>query len=198
VTAPAREGPFVVAFAGIGGQGALTAARALGAAGHRRGIAVVVSQLHGMSQRGGSVQSFAAFGTDRVLPPETRPVDVLVGLELLEALRMAARVGPATTLLCNLSLVPPPSVSFAGASAPDLDVVVAALRSRAGRSHFLDAAALAERSGSVNAVMLGALAALPECPVPAEDLLAAILDAGRRAARDVNARAFAAGRASLG
>jgi len=144
------------------------------------------------------VQAFAAIGTDRVLPPETRPVDVLVGLELLEALRMAHRVGPATSVLCNLSLVPPPSVSLAGSSAPSRDAIVAALRSRAGASRFLDAATLAERSGSVNAVMLGALAALPACPVPAEDLLAAILDAGRSSARDANARAFAAGRAAHG
>ncbi|MHB8876612.1 MAG: indolepyruvate oxidoreductase subunit beta [Myxococcaceae bacterium] len=191
---------FVVLFAGVGGQGALSAARFLGEAGHRLGLSLTVSQLHGMSQRGGAVQASVCFGTDQVASPGCAEVDVLVGLELLEALRMADRVGPRTTVLCNRLLIPPPAVSLSGAKVPTADEVLAELRKRAKALHVLDAVGLAERAGAraaVNTVMLGALVALGSSPVSAQSLLETLRATAAPSTVPVNERALSLGQGAL-
>lgn len=186
---------FVVLFAGVGGQGALSAARFLGEAGHRLGLPLTVSQLHGMSQRGGAVQASVCFGSDQVAPLGGAGVDVVVGLELLETLRMLGRVDARTVVLCNRWLLPPPAAALSGAKLPALDEVVAELRRRAKAVHLLDANGLADRAGAhtaVNTVMLGALVALAGCPVSA-DVLRATIRAAAPASAAVNDRALALG-----
>ena len=156
-------------FAGMGGQGVLSAARFLGEAGHRLGLPVTVAQLHGMSQRGGAVQSTVTFGGEQVLAYSRGPVDVLVGLEMLEVLRVVDRVGPGTTVLCNERVSPPPHVAQSGGKVASAGEVAALLRERAGATHILDAAGLARRAGApaaVNVVMLGALSRLSVVRVP--------------------------------
>jgi len=197
VASPQR---FVVLFAGVGGQGALSAARFLGEAGHRMGQALTVSQLHGMSQRGGAVQASVCFGSDQVVSLGGAGVDVLVGLELLEALRMIGRVDARTVVLCNRFLLPPPAAALTGAKLPTEAQVVDELRQRAKQVVVLDAVALADQAGgraSVNTVMLGALAALPGFPVTAEALRTAVLAASSSAAGPVNERAMALGSSAL-
>ena len=198
--APAR-GPFVVVFAGVGGQGTLSAARFLGFAADRAHVPVSVSQLHGMSQRGGSVQSTVFLGNHHVLPPEDGPVDVVVGLELLETLRQVSRIGPRTTVLGNRWMLPPPGVALSCARLPTIDQMVAETARRAGTAHFFDATALAERAGgrgTTNVVLLGALSRLPGLPVPADELRATIRDAVRPGAWPANQRAFELGREAAG
>jgi indolepyruvate ferredoxin oxidoreductase beta subunit len=194
---PAR---FVVLFAGVGGQGALSAARFLGEAGHRSGLALTVSQLHGMSQRGGAVQASVCFGSDQVASLGGTGVDVLVGLELLEALRMIGRVDARTVVLCNRLILPPPAAALTGAKVPTEEAVLAELRKRAKKVHVFDAVALAVQAGaraSVNTVMLGALTSLPQFPVSAEALASAVLATSSARTGPVNERAMAAGSKAL-
>ena len=179
----------------------LSAARFLGEAGHRLGLPVTVAQLHGMSQRGGAVQSTVTFGGEQVLAYSRGPVDVLVGLEMLEVLRVVDRVGPGTTVLCNERVSPPPHVAQSGGKVASAGEVAALLRERAGATHILDAGAMARRAGAptaVNVVMLGALSRLSVCPVPAEALLEAIREGCAPAAWAANREAFALGRAAVG
>ncbi len=195
------NGRLVVLFAGVGGQGGLSAARFLGEAGHRLGLALTVSQLHGMSQRGGAVQASVCFGSDQVVALGRAGVDVLVVLELLEALRVADRVDGHTTVLCNRWLSPPPAAALSRQKVPTEDEVLDALRKRAGTVRVVDAVKLAERAGSrgaANAVMLGALTALPGFPVPAEALARVVSAASTGRMVGVNERALAFGAAALG
>lgn len=188
-------------FAGVGGQGVLSAARFLGEAGHGLGIPVTVSQLHGMSQRGGAVQASVCFDSEQVLSFGRGPVDVLVGIEMLEVLRTLDRVGPGSTVLCNECVVPPPHAAQAGAKVPSAGQIAELLRERAGAARLLDAGALARRAGApaaVNVVMLGALSRLPVCPVPEEALLEAIRRGSAPAAWVANREAFALGQAAAG
>lgn len=191
--------PRTVLFVGVGGQGTLTAARLLGDAVHRRGDQpVVVSQLHGMSQRGGSVQAAVVIGSPEVLPPGSSRVDVLVGFELLEAVRAAPRLDARSVVLCNRWRVLP--ATPAGAEAPAPEALCAELERRAGRCFFIDAMAVAERAGAlanVNVVLLGALTQLPECPVSAAQLLEAIHQRTSERQWDLNQRLFALGREAL-
>lgn len=190
-----------VLFAGVGGQGVLAAARTLGAAAMAAGIPVTVSQLHGMSQRGGAVEATVNLGSDRVLPVDSGAVDVLVGLERLEALRHANRAGRGTLVLLNSLRLPPPHVARTGAAmAPDAEIE-AALRSCAGSLRLVDAGGLAARAGSpraANAVLLGVLAAAGVLPIAVPVLRAAVVAELPEAYREAGARAFDLGVAAGG
>lgn len=189
--------PRTFLFVGVGGQGALSAAGFLGAAVFKQGLPVTVTQLHGMSQRGGSVQAAVTVGIEEVLSPASLPVGVLVGLELIEAARARARLDQGSVALCNAQVLAPPSLALHRAPVPDADALAASVRGRAKELRLLDAAALAALAGdgrSLNAVMLGALSCLPQCPVSGEALLAALLEETPTRAHVVNQRAFALGR----
>lgn len=186
----------MVAFAGLGGQGVLSAARLLGEAAFRRGVPVTVSQLHGMSQRGGAVEATVCFHGPHTLAPGSRHVDVLVGLELLEALRLAARLGPGSVAVVNRWLLPPPGAVLARVPIPSEEEVLGALGARAAALHVLDVNALADQAGArpaANAVVLGVVCALGVVPVDSDDLLEAIRRLGAPETRAINERAFALG-----
>jgi indolepyruvate ferredoxin oxidoreductase beta subunit len=186
-----------VVFVGVGGQGVLSAAGFLGEAAFRAGMKVAVSQLHGMSQRGGSVQAAVTIGTDRVLSPANAQVDVLVGLELIEIARMLDRVDRNTVVLASDQLIPPAQLAVTDTAAPTRDRLLEAIQNCCGRLQVIDALSLAKRAGhqsSLNAVMLGAFSALPECPVDPKAILAVMLQEGAPKARDFNRKAFALGR----
>ncbi|MBI3183568.1 MAG: 2-oxoacid:acceptor oxidoreductase family protein [Myxococcales bacterium] len=184
--------PRCILFAGVGGQGVLSAARILGEAAHHSGIAVAVSQLHGMSQRGGAVQATVLIGASERLHPGGAPVDVLVGLELIESLRAAHRLDKGSVALVSRWLLPPRG--FGGVPAPEQ--VLAELRARAGTVIEVDAPSLADRAGSraaVNSVMLGALSRLASLPFGPDEILAAMRGGAGAELSEVNRRAFALG-----
>ena len=186
---------LVVLFAGVGGQGVLSAARFLGNAAHRLGMPVTVSQLHGMSQRGGAVQATVAFGSDEILALGEQPVDALVGLDLLETLRVVGRAAAAGIVLCNRRLLPPP-----GLPAGMEQEAATEIQRLVPRAVFLDATGLAEQAGdrrALNVVLLGAFASLPVCPIPLEEVMAAIRTGTAEAAWATNDRAFALGREAV-
>lgn len=192
--------PRTVLFVGVGGQGALSAAGFLGEAAFRKGLAVTVSQLHGMSQRGGSVQAAVTIGSERVLSPASMPVDVLVGLELIEAARLAVRLTASSIVLCNHHLVQPVQAALLGQSVPSVQALEAELHRRCASVKMVDALQLAEEaghSGALNAVMLGALSCLPQCPVTGLELLEAIQERGSPRALRFNQRAFALGQEAM-
>ena len=82
---------LAVLVVGVGGQGTLTAARVLGEAAMAEGLPVRLGQLHGMSQRGGSVESTVLIGPGRSAFLPRRGADVILGLEPLELLREIGR-----------------------------------------------------------------------------------------------------------
>ena len=87
-------------FAGVGGQGSLLAAELTSIAASHAGYDVKQTEVHGVSQRGGSVETHVRFG-DKVFSPIVSPGEarVVVALEKLEALRFAHFIKPKTGLL---------------------------------------------------------------------------------------------------
>lgn len=186
-----------VLVVGVGGQGVLTAARLLGEAAVDAGLPVVLGQLHGMSQRGGSVESSVLIGSEgcSFIPPGG--ADLLLGFEPLEVLRARPSLSKNTTVLLSSGRVVPYPLAQAGKTYPDLDGMLASLRSHCARVELVDGPALAQEAGdrrALNIAMLGALAGLGVLPLD-EDALAAVIEresaAGRR---DCNGRAFELGR----
>ncbi len=189
-----------VVVAGVGGQGVLRLAHALGAAAAAAGLGVRVGQIYGLSQRGGSVEATVRIGDMRTafIPPAS--ADVVVGLEPLEAQRVVPKMSPRATVLVNRTPIVPTSLTLAGGDYPDLDGIVEAIAAVARRVYVLDATAAAAAAGDrrlTNTVMLGALAGLEASPIPTDALLGAV--AGADSSIDVAVRkaAFARG-AGLG
>ena len=185
-----------VKIVGVGGQGSVFVARVLGEAALRSDIGVVASELHGMAQRGGVVESTVVMGRAHgpiVAPGET---DLLIALEPLEALRALPATRRGASAVIGTNPIVPATVSLGGVGYPPLDVVLEKLESWLGRVVALDLSALAESAGEVRAngaVAIGAAAALEVMPISAEVLRDATRDLAPPRSRDVNAAAFDAG-----
>jgi indolepyruvate ferredoxin oxidoreductase beta subunit len=186
-----------ILLVGMGGQGVLAAAQILGMAAHAEGKPVVVGQLHGMSQRGGSVSCTAIFGQAESSHAAGDEMDVVVAFEPLEALRAVPAMGPRTRVVTNRHVVLPFQVVLDDAKVPDAEQIVAALRDAAGEVHVIDAPALVGAVGetrTLNVLMLGAAAGLGLLPVGEPALLDAIATRCGKKYAAANERAFLLGR----
>ena len=107
---------------GVGGQGTITASQALAQACLLQDWQIKKSEIHGMSQRGGSVESHLRFSPDQPIfsPTITEgEVDVLLGFELLEALRALPQVRPGGTVVVDPRRIVPMTVTLGGSVYPD-------------------------------------------------------------------------------
>lgn len=180
---------------GVGGQGVLTAARVLGDAAYAAGAGAVVGQLHGMSQRGGSVECSVLFG-----PGDSSflvgDADVVLAFEPLEAARALPRVGPETVVIVNRGTIVPYQLTFLGEGYPSVDGIIASLRNRAEVVYDVDGPTLVRDVGvgrTLNVVMLGALAGLGILPFAPDALLGQLTAHLPSRFVDANRRAFELG-----
>jgi indolepyruvate ferredoxin oxidoreductase beta subunit len=186
-------------FAGVGGQGSLLMAELTSLAAVRAGYDVKQTEVHGVSQRGGSVETHVRFGA-KVHSPIVTPgeADVVVGLEKLEALRFAHYLAVDTgTLLVNDHVIVPASVARAEERYPHdaLDYLAA----RGLRVLAVPATRLARELGNhrmANVVLLGVLAGLLPLPPAAWEETLRVRIPPRYL--EGNRKAFAAGRALAG
>ena len=181
---------------GVGGQGSLTASRLLGEAALSAGLPVTVSEVHGMSQRGGIVESCVLIGGAKSPLIGRGDADLLVAFEPVEALRALSYCSAKTLAVVNTRPIVPFSVALGQAAYPSLEEMLSPLRNLVKRLVAFDATTLAEQAGSamaINAVLLGALAATGTLPM-AEDLVrrTVVSSVPARIAAS-NERAFAAG-----
>lgn len=149
-----------ILLSGVGGQGVILASKILSEAALVQGLDIKQSEVHGMSQRGGSVVSHVRIG-DKVHSPlvPDGQCDLLVGFEPLEALRYAHLVKADGAVLYNVDRVNPSTVSAGLAEYPaDLEQ---RFQSFPCTKVALPAGDLAEKAGnrrSANVVLVGALA----------------------------------------
>ncbi len=186
-----------IMLVGVGGQGILLASEVLSRTAMLMGRDVKKSEVHGMAQRGGSVVSEVRFG-ERIYSPliPAGETDILVSFELLESLRYADLLAPDGTAVINRQTIVPVTVSSGQQPWPeDLDDRVA----RAfPKRHLLDALTMARELGNVRVVsmvMAGALSTLLDLDEKAWQQAMEELVPPRH--REVNHRAFAAGRSAL-
>ena len=149
-----------VMIVGVGGQGTLLASRVLGSVAIKMGYDVKVSEVHGMSQRGGSVVTYVKYG-DKVHSPLVAKgeADILLAFEELEAYRWMPYLSKDGALIVNTQQMDPMPVIIGAAQYPEhiLDKIGAKVR----RLIALDALSLAKQAGTVkavNVVLLGQMA----------------------------------------
>jgi indolepyruvate ferredoxin oxidoreductase beta subunit len=184
-------------FTGVGGQGVLVAANAVGEAATAAGLETRVGEIHGMSQRGGSVVAHVRVGDDVYGPTVTEGRgDAMVGLEPMEALRYAHYLAPDAVVLVNDVPEMPFPVQQGDTEYPDPEAIIDELGSTADLLAF-DAEAVARDLGdaiAANAVMLGALSARVDLPLSDDELRAGLETMVPGDAVELNRAAFEAGR----
>lgn len=187
-----------VTLVGVGGQGILLTSEILGRAAALAGFDVKKSEVHGMSQRGGSVTSQVRFGRHVYSPViPFGETDVLVAFEKLEAVRCFALLSPGGKALVDVREIVPVTVS-SGQQVPvaDQDGVLARLYE--GRAVYTDSCAVARKLGNMrtsNMVIAGALSMMLD--IPGECWVDAIKARLPEKIRDINIRAFEEGCAGL-
>ena len=183
-----------IMIVGVGGQGTLLASKLLGHLLLEQGYDVKVSEVHGMSQRGGSVVTYVRYG-DRVDSPviDQGEADYIVAFELLEAARWLSYLKPDGQIVTSTQQIEPMPVITGAAQYPEN--LVEKMRAAGAKVDALDCLALAEQAGSskaVNIVLMGRLSHY--FGAPEADWLAAIEAVVPPKFLDLNKKAFELGK----
>lgn len=149
-----------IMIVGVGGQGTLLSSRLLGAVLTTKGYDVKVSEVHGMSQRGGSVVTYVKYGEEVYSPIiEKGEADYILSFEQLEAARWLPYLKQGGKLIVNTQKIDPMPVVIGAAEYPQ--GVIEAISETGTDITSIDALSLAVEAGSskaVNVVLMGVLA----------------------------------------
>ncbi len=181
-----------IMIVGVGGQGTLLASRILGNAVISEGYDVKVSEVHGMSQRGGSVVTYVKYG-DKVFSPiiDRGEADMILAFEKLEAARALPYLKEGGTVILNDREIAPMPVITGAAEYPD--GLVADIAAKA-KVIAIDALSLSLEAGSakaVNVVLIGVLARSSD--ISKEVWIQTIKDTVPAKFLDLNLKAFELG-----
>ncbi len=181
-----------IMIVGVGGQGTLLASRILGNTVIKEGYDVKVSEVHGMSQRGGSVVTYVKYG-DKVYSPiiDKGEADIILAFELLEGYRALPFLKKDGKIIVNAQKIDPMPVITGACSYPE--DIENKLKEKANLT-TLDALALAKEAGNikaVNVVLIGVMAKSTD--IAYEKWVEVIKETVPAKFLDVNLKAFDAG-----
>ena len=148
-----------IMIVGVGGQGSLLASRIIGNVLLSQGFDVKVSEVHGMSQRGGSVVTYVKYGSEVCSPVvEKGEADIIISFEQLEAARYVSYLKKDGTIITNTQKISPMPVITGAAEYPD--GIIDKIKAMGINIIAVDALSAAEKAGSaraVNVVLMGVL-----------------------------------------
>ena len=184
-----------IMIVGVGGQGTLLASRILGNLALTLGYDVKVSEVHGMSQRGGSVVTYVKYG-DTVHSPIIDPggADLILAFEELEAYRYLPYLKKGGRIICNSQNIDPMPVITGAMQYPT--EIIKKIREKGIDIIPIDASKLAKEAGNnktVNVALIGLLS--KSMDISEEQWEEAIRQTVPQKALDVNLKAFQLGRA---
>lgn len=179
-----------IMIVGVGGQGSLLASKLLGSLLTDEGYDVKVSEVHGMSQRGGSVVTYVRFG-EKVYSPviSEGEADVIVSFEKIEAARHLSCLKKDGKIIVNTQEIDPMPVITGAAQYPT--DIIDEMKAKGVFVDALDALSLAEKAGnskSVNIVLMGRVAKYFD--IPYEKWIAAIEKNVKPQFVEINKKAF--------
>ncbi|MGN0072202.1 MAG: indolepyruvate oxidoreductase subunit beta [Coriobacteriales bacterium] len=186
----------IVLLVGVGGQGTILAGDLLAKTAAASGYDVKISEIHGMSQRGGSVQTVVSMGQEvHTMIADEGCADVIVSFEAVEALRNQQFLAAGGTLFVNDEQIVPVPVNIGNAQMPSR----VSERLQELGAVLIPAGQIARESGSpksTNVVLMGALStALPFAQEVWEEVIAQRVPPKTV---EANLAAFRAGRAAVG
>ncbi|MBW1859545.1 MAG: indolepyruvate oxidoreductase subunit beta [Deltaproteobacteria bacterium] len=184
---------YRVYFTGVGGQGTLLATSVLAEAAILAGYHAVTSEIHGMAQRGGVVESTVMIGDVKSPIISDGEADILLGFEPVETYRAMRKCSAHSVVISNTVPVMPYDVAIGKAAYPNVEKLFDFIQSRVKKLFTVDARALAEQAGallSANKVVLGALAGSNVLPIPREAFEETIRTKTKKAFVKTNLKAF--------
>ena len=157
-------------LAGVGGQGTILASNVLAEVALAAGFDAKKSEVHGMAQRGGSVNTHVRWDAERVYSPLISPgeADILLVFEEAEALRYAEYLKPGGAAVVNQHTIKPLTVTSGGAHYPSEAELRAVYGALTERLHLVPGTAIARDLGAAraaNVVLIGALSTFLDLPV---------------------------------
>ena len=170
---------------GVGGQGNVLASKMIGEAALSMGVPVLMSETHGMAQRGGVVEPTISDNC----------ADILLAFEPMEAVRALSKANADTIVITNTAPVVP-FIPGGSAAYPPVDDLLACLRAKVGRVIAFDARKESLEAGNplgLNMVMLGALYGAADMPLTKESQMEAIRKNGKPAFVESNLNCFERG-----
>ncbi len=187
-----------IMIVGVGGQGTLLASKVLGKLLLNRGYDVKVSEVHGMSQRGGSVVTYVRYG-DKVYSPiiDKGEADFILSFEILEAGRWAQWLKFGGRMIANTQQIDPMPVITGAASYPQ--DIVEKFNEKGLNLDAFDALSLAVEAGTskaVNMVLLGRLSWYFD--FTDEEVFSVLEETVPKAYLDLNRRAYTLGKKNYG
>ncbi|MBC7128774.1 MAG: indolepyruvate oxidoreductase subunit beta [Thermoplasmatales archaeon] len=185
-----------VVICGVGGQGIITTANIIAKSALKDGYDVVMSELHGMAQRGGNVECVVRIGN--VFSPILKKfsADAILSFEPLEALRNLEKVKKDGVVLTDINPIVPPLTSLGVEEYPQLDEIFGEISSHC-RLIKIDANRIANSVGSIltkNIVMLGSFYALNIFPLKEENIVETMKESFSKKYIEKNLEAFRRGK----
>ena len=188
--------PTRLILVAVGGQGNLLSSKVIGESALLADVPVRMSEIHGMAQRGGVVESSIVFGDAKSTIISDGEADVLVGFEPSETLRALNKCNSSTVVISNLAPMSPFTVTVGNGVYPDLKKLQSLIRAKTAKLIAFNAEVLAREAGnilSVNMVLLGALIQTGKIPLSKETVKEAIKTKTKKAFVELNLKAFELG-----
>jgi len=187
---------YKIHFIGVGGQGTVKASTIVGEAAMKKGLNVVMSEVHGMAQRGGTVVTELKIGEAHSPLIEEGAADLLIAFEPAEALRALNKINQKSFVIVNSAPIVPFTVSLGISEYPELSSVFDELKAKIKNLLIIDAQKIAKEAGSIiseNMVLLGAAAAIPNFPIDKDLVIQSMKENLPLNSTEINLRAFELG-----
>ena len=162
---------YSIYISGVGGQGIIKTSVIIGEAAMLEGYDVVMSEIHGMSQRGGSVSTELKIGNFKSSIVEESKADLILAFEPIEVLRGLNKANKDTTLIFNTFPIVPSTLTQTGETYPEIDDIIKNLKDNFDSVYPIEGNGLAIDAGSIlslNMVLLGACVANDDFPLSKE------------------------------
>ncbi|GAB4112363.1 MAG: indolepyruvate ferredoxin oxidoreductase subunit beta [Candidatus Caldatribacteriota bacterium] len=187
---------YKIYLIGVGGQGTVKASTIIGEAAMRKGLNVVMSEVHGMAQRGGTVVTELKIGAAHSPLIEKGSADLLIAFEPAEALRVLDKISNKTFVVINSSPIIPFTVSLGISKYPEVEKIIEELKHITDHLLVLNAREIAREAGNIiseNMVLMGAGAASPEFPLEKEIIIQSMKENLPPVSWEVNLKALEGG-----
>ncbi len=185
--------PYNIYICGVGGQGIIKTSIVIGEAVMKSGLEVVMSEIHGMAQRGGVVSTELKIGAARSPIIEDGKTHLLIAFEPMEALRAISKASKDTYIITNTSPIMPFNIQGSEVSYPEVDSILEELESKVKKVFAMDAQKMARDAGHIlalNMVMLGGAVAVPGFPMEKEMIINSMSENLPQKSIPINLKAF--------
>jgi len=184
---------YNIYICGVGGQGIIKTSIVMGEAAMKMGETVVMSEIHGMAQRGGVVSTELKIGEAKSPIIGNGEADLILAFEPLEALRSINKIGVNGVVVTNTARIMPFNINGSKNPYPPLNIILEELISKSSELFSMNALEIAEQAGhilSLNMVMLGAAAAVKSFPIKKEQLIESMKENLPSKSMKINYKAF--------